>query len=156
VAVKIQYRYPTEQDIIDLAHNMRDNDIQELCAVTDLSPLAAVKASVGLSHKDYLYAASVNGELLCIGGACDSFEQTGIPWLLATRAMHKYNKLLTKEAKRCLPLMQQKWPVLTNLIDQRSTKNIKWLLALGFELKETYEIKPGMPVVRFEMRGNYV
>jgi len=104
----------------------------------------------------FLFSASVDGVLLCIGGASKHDDYTGIPWLLATKAMHKYTKTLTKEVRRCLPLMLQRWPILTNLVDVRSKQNIKWLQALGFELKETQEIKPAMPVIRFEMRVDHV
>ena len=148
---------PSEQDILDLAANLRPADCAELQAVCDLSPLAAVRASVRLSAPGFLFAAHVQTaaeaerRLLCIGGAADA--EVGVPWLLATPLLERYAKSLTREARVELRRMLQRWPVLANVIDARQTRCIQWLRALGFELREAQALKPGLPLLRFEMRG---
>ena len=127
----------------------------------DLSPLAAVRASVRLSAPGFLFAAHVQSacgsrrRLLCIGGAaCAGPEAVvGVPWLLATPLLRRYALSLTREARLELRRMLRRWPLLVNVIDARQSACIKWLAALGFELRETAALKPGLPLLRFEMRA---
>ena len=152
---------PSEQDILDLAANLRPADCAELEAVCDLLPLAAVRASVGLSAPGFLFAvhvqeaAGAERRLLCIGGAaCAAADAlTGVPWLLATPLLERYAKSLTRAARFELRRMLLRWPVLANVIDARQPVCIAWLVALGFEVRETAALKPGLPLVRFEMRA---
>jgi hypothetical protein len=152
---------PSEADILDLAANLRPADCAELEAVCDLTPLAAVRASVRLSAPGFLFAAHVRQaaeaepRLICIGGvACaSSAAVVGVPWLLATPLLERYAKSLTREARFELRRMLLRWPVLANLIDARQTACIQWLAALGFEIREAAALKPGLPLLRFEMRA---
>ena len=148
MAANIKMRFPNERDIIDLAEYMRQADIDELEAVCDLSPLDAVRASVRLSDPNFLFAAHADGRLLCIGGV--SVE--GAPWLLATDLMFRYSKRLTRDARRGVRMMLEKYPILSNVVDARHARAIRWLEAIGFEMKEMLEIKPGFAVLRFEIR----
>ena len=152
---------PSEQDILDLAANLRPADCAELFAVCELSPLAAVRASVGLSAPGFVFAAHVQTaaeaerRLLCIGGAACTVgdESVGVPWLLATPLLERYAKSLTREARLELRRMLVRWPVLSNVIDARQTGCIQWLAALGFVMRETAALRPGLPLLRFEMRA---
>ncbi len=152
---------PSEQDILDLAENLRPADCAELQAVCDLMPLAAVRASVLLSAPGFLFAAHVQAaagaerRLLCIGGAaCASLDAVvGVPWLLATPLLGCFAKSLTREARFELRRMLLRWTVLANVIDARQTACIQWLAALGFEMREVAALKPGLPLFRFEMRA---
>jgi len=135
----ISKAFPAEQDILDLAANLRPADSAELLAVCDLAPLAAVRESVRLSDPEFLFAAHVSVKagaerrLLCIGGAAcvSATASVGVPWLLATPLLDRYAKRLTLEARGELGRMLLRWPILSNLIDARQTATIRWLEGLG-------------------------
>jgi hypothetical protein len=143
---KITLRLPTLEVINQLGNDLRPCDSAELTAVTDLSPLQAVQASVRNSHPDFLWAYYADDVLLCIAGC----TLAGNPWLLATPALDNHLHHVTGEAKRQVRMMLQHWGKLSNIIDIRNSKAIRWLKALGFEFTETLEIKPGLPVIQFE------
>jgi hypothetical protein len=152
---------PSEQDILDLAANLRPADCAELQAVCDLTPLAAVRESLRWSAPGFVFAAHVRvtpdqeRQLLGIGGAaCSAADAVvGVPWLLATPLLDRYAKSLTREARAELRRMLRRWPLLSNLIDARQTAAIRWLAALGFEMREAEALKPGLPLLRFELRA---
>ena len=144
--VKITRRLPTNDAILQLGNNLRPCDSAELTAVTDLSPLQAVQASVRNSHLDFLWAYYADDTLLCIAGCTLS----GNPWLLATPALDDHLQHVTPEAKRQVRMMLKHWGKLSNVIDVRNRKTLRWLKALGFTLTETLAIKPGFPVIQFE------
>lgn len=144
--VKITRRWPTPEAINQLGNTMRPCDAAELIAVTTLTPLQAVQVSVRNSHIDFLWAYYADDTLLCIAGC----TLTGNPWLLATPALDSHLQHVTQEAKRQVRMMLQHWDKLSNSIDVRNIKTIRWLKALGFTLTETLEIRPGFPVIQFE------
>ena len=151
---KITMRLPTDQDIIELADTLRQSDRDELAVVCCYSAREAVLKSVLATDPDFLFAAHAGGTLLCIGGASSPslLSPVAVPWLLATDEMNKYTQRLTKDAKRGVRMMLDKWPILTNVIDVRNTMTIRWLKAIGFEFKETFAVRDNLPVIRFEMR----
>ncbi len=148
--VKITKRLPTDEDIQQLGNTMRPCDVAELSAVTHLSPLQAAQTSVNNSHPDFLWAYYADDTLLCIAGCTVS----GNPWLLATPALDNHLQHVTLEAKRQVRMMLRHWDKLSNIIDVRNRKTLRWLKALGFTLTETLEIKPGFPVIQFEKVSN--
>ena len=147
MAVKVTKRFPTYEDMVELTENMRKIDIDEIEAVTNLGTLECVVASVHNSEKDCCFAVFADGVLVCIYGC----SIVGNPWLLVTNAMDSHVLNLTRRTKRIVRMMSKRWPILSNIVDVRNKMTIRWLKTIGFTFKETIEIKPGFPVIRFEM-----
>jgi hypothetical protein len=145
--VNITHRTPTESDIIELGQSLRQWDIDELQAVTTQTPSDSVRASVLNSDPRYCWAYHADGKLLCLCGC----TRSGAPWLLATPLLNHHTKRLTQTVKREVRMMLKTYPRLANMIDVRSTQTIRWLTLLGFRFTETLELKPGFPVIFFEM-----
>ena len=152
MAVKVTKRFPTDEDILELTANMRQLDIDEIEAVTSLGTLDCVVASVHNSEKDCCFAVFADGVLVCIYGC----SIVGNPWLLVTNAMDSHVLNLTRRTKHIVRMMSKRWPILSNIVDVRNKMTIRWLKTIGFTFKETIEIKPGFPVIRFEMVSNEV
>ena len=147
MAVKVTKRFPTYDDMVKLAENMRQLDVDEIEAVTDLGTLECIVASVNNSEKDCCFAVFADGILVCIYGC----SITGNPWLLVTNQMDSHVINLTRRTKHIVRMMSKRWPILSNIVDVRNKMTIRWLKTIGFTFEETIEIKPGFPVIRFEM-----
>lgn len=145
MAAKITRKHPTDTDAVILATHLRLSDIEELKAVTELTPLQAIQVSIFNSVPEFLWAYYADDTLLCIAGC----SRTGNPWLLATPALQAHTLQLTKTAKQGVRMMLKTYPMLSNMIDVRQTQTIRWLEAIGFTMMDTLEIKPGYPVIRF-------
>ena len=138
--------------MVELTDNMRKIDIDEIEAVTNLGTLECVVASVHNSEKDCCFAVFADGVLVCIYGC----SIVGNPWLLVTNAMDSHVLNLTRRTKRIVRMMSKRWPILSNIVDVRNKMTIRWLKTIGFTFEETIEIKPGFPLIRFEMVNNEV
>lgn len=145
--VNITRHIPTEQDISELGQNLRQWDVNELQAVTSQTVAESVRASVLNSDPRYCWAYHADGKLLCLCGC----TRSGSPWLLATPLLNHHTKRLTQTVKHEVRMMLETYPRLANMIDVRSTQTIRWLKLLGFRFTETFELKPGFPVICFEM-----
>ena len=146
LVVNIKVRFPTEEDAITLAENLRESDANELKAVTDLTHLSAIRTSISNSDPELLWSFYADDDLLCIAGC----TRTGNPWLLATPTLNKHLKSLTQSAKTGVRMMLKTYPMLTNMIDVRQTMTIRWLEAIGFTMMDTLELKQGFPLLRFQ------
>ena len=148
---KITSRFPQDTDIVELAENMRQGDIDELAAVTDLKPCEAVIASVQASDAQFLRAWHVDGRLICIGGCSPVSVNTAAPWLLATDLLDAHVKSLHKLAAIEVIKMLAVYPLLRNVVDARQVKVIAWLERLGFEVTDAEPVKIGFGLKRFSM-----
>ncbi len=154
MATLIAFRLPTCADIEYLAAHLRASDLAELAAVSDLSPLQAVQASVACSDPEFVFAVFADQHLLAIGGASPTLEPgVAAPWLLATSRIDAHLWTLTRQSRRILALMLGKYSCLSNVIDQRQHGTLRWLQSLGFSLTGTLVYKPGIPLWRFELRS---
>lgn len=146
-------RFPNDEDIFDLSQNLRQCDIDELSAVCDDTPDEAIIKSLQASDLALTRAAHVDGKLACIFGCSPRTVNTAAPWLLCTDLIDDYSKTLTRDTREVVRNMLAKYPILTNVVDVRNTRTVAWLRVLGFEMMETVEYRPGLPLFRFEMRA---
>ena len=152
MAVKVTKRFPTYEDMVNLAENMRQVDIDEIEAVHDLEILPCIEYSVRSAAKGYCFSVFADDILVGIYGC----SVVGNPWLLATNEMNHHIINLTRRTKHIVRMMSKRWPILSNIVDCRNKMTIRWLKTIGFTFEETIEIKPGFPVIRFEMVNNEV
>jgi hypothetical protein len=147
-------RFPNDVDICDLAKGMRQADIDELDTVCEYPPDEAIIRSMQASSIAFLQAYhDADGQLICICGCSPQLDGSATPWMLSTDLLDRYSKSLTQIARSETKRMLATYQTLSNAVDVRNVKTIQWLKAIGFEMKETLELKPGLPVLRFEMRA---
>lgn len=151
MADKIICRFPTDMDVIHLADNLRQSDMDELAATCGLTPYEAVRLSVKASDTDFLKAWFADDQLLCIAGCSPLSNTKAAPWLLATPLMEHYQISLTRYARKGVDDMLSRYDLLSNIIDARQKTSIKWLKSLGFIFVH-YDDKRQYPLWRFERR----
>lgn len=145
---------PDDKAIETLAANMRQSDRDEMEAMGHTDALEVVRRSVQCSDANFSWAAYSGDKLLFIAG-CSRFKDApgvGVPWLLGTDELKHFTKTLTQVCKIEIKNMLNRYAVLMNVIDVRNVMTIRWLQSLGFEFKETLEINPGFPIIRFEVK----
>jgi hypothetical protein len=147
----ITYRLPTDKDIMDLAANMRQADIDELQVVCGLPPDQAVIESIKASDPELLRAYLADDQLVCITGCSPVDEHHARPWLLATGLLDGYYYRLQKETLGILNLMRAKYQYLSNVVDARNTMSIEWLKSLGFTVIQAPDVLGDNKVLSFYM-----
>lgn len=82
-------------------------------------------------------------------------SSVGVPWLLATPEFEEEGLEIVKQSKTYSELMKSRFRLLTNYVDARQEKSIRWLKWLGFTIEEA---KPygllQLPFHNFWMKGN--
>ena len=152
MADKIEIREVEEADIDLLVENMREHDVQEVNAATNMGIENAVKTSVKLSS--YSKTGLVNDELVCMWGVCpiSLISGSGSPWMLGTDLIEKKQRVFLRRSKPWLDDIRKDYRYLENFVDARNVLSVKWLKWLGFEMDEAepYGIH-GEPFHKFTM-----
>lgn len=120
-----------------LAVNLRQSDVEEIAASSQLTPMEALMGSVRVSERGWIIR--VDGEPVCIFGAAPSgLPGGGIVWMLGTPRMDERRVALSicRNFRPYLDELHRKWPVLWNNIDARNQKSMDWLRWGGFRLIE--------------------
>lgn len=153
MAVDVQFRAATEDDIRHLHDNMRKADWDEVEAATG-DVMRALLASFRTSN--WAEACVINGELACVIGLAPLrglLGRVAAPWMLGTPVIDRNRSVLINESKRYRDRMLSEYPHLLNCVDARNKKSIRWLRWLGFTI---YPAKPygdaQIPFHLFEMK----
>lgn len=150
----------TWDDVATVALNIREEERSEIEAATGMHPLPALVISAELSA--LTHTTKVCGETLCIWGVQETEspvlgERHGSVWLISTDAIERHPRAFWKECLAHLPRLFDSWDVLTNAIDVRHEKAIRWAERLGFQLEPPapYGVE-GLPFRKFSLRKEHL
>lgn len=113
---------------------------------------AEIRRTVGTSAPGYVAWAS--DKMICIFGVVPLSIVTGrgMPWLLGTDEMERHPGAVMRISSRYIRGMAATFSHLSNHVDARNTRSVKWLRRLGFTVHEPEPFGPyGAPFHRFEM-----
>ena len=130
----IDFYEPTIEHMLELRDRMALDDQQEILAQGH-GIMEAVRSSVKGSKE--CVAIFVDGKLACITGLIvdDSLTEGVYPWLLGTETMQQHPRLVIKYTRQLLQRWLAEHPEMSNFVDARHTRAIRWLKYFGAELE---------------------
>ncbi|MDW4578486.1 MULTISPECIES: hypothetical protein [Enterobacteriaceae] len=133
--IDVQLLPATEDHIQLILPNVRPADIDELYAVSLMSTEDAIR--VGIRTATMAWSGFANGELVTIFGVSPAsmIGGNGIPWLVSTHLVEKYQKTFLRGSRHALQAMLDVYPRLENYVDERNYTAKAWLHWLGFHLE---------------------
>lgn len=146
------WRLVKQSDFEELLNlKLREADTLELQASLGVTgPLAIAEC---LIHSERTWVGIDDGDIICVFGLGAVPPDVGIPWMLGTEGIDKVALTFLKESREIVKLMLDYYPYLTNLVDARHTKAIRWLKWLGFSFDSEpwYQLDPDVPFLKFFM-----
>jgi hypothetical protein len=138
---------PEHIDIV--AAGARELDIEEIFASSGQS----VRECLEFGFANSLYvSAIVSGEEPVALMGVTPYEGFGLPWLIATEKAARFPIQFLKISRHYVITVQEQFPVMLNYVDDRHTKSIHYLKAVGFTV---YDPEPygflNLPFRRFEL-----
>ena len=139
-----QYRPATVGDAVQVANNLRPEDLQELEGLghTPLGvPFSVLASDVAVAF------FSKEGVIAGVAGIVpDAQEGVGIIWMLCTPEVQKEPFTFVRQAKKWLADEQRNYRLLWNLADARNQFHHKLLKMLGFKALSSIPMQPyGLP-----------
>jgi hypothetical protein len=126
-----QYRKATVADAIEVANNLRPEDLDELLRLGH--DRLGVALSVVFSDVAVSFFNS-EGEIAGVAGICPGAEDgIGLIWMLCTPVVQTQPHTFVRQAKKWLKTEQGNYRLLWNLADARNIYHHKLLKMLGFK-----------------------
>jgi len=136
----------TEEDALYLSKNLRQEDINECKAHSNLEPKTALLNGVKYSH---LPLTIFNKDKpVFISGVVPQANNVGMIWLLSSPELEKMSITFLRNCKKVLECFHTTFPVVFNYVDARNTLHINWLKWMGFTFINVYE-KFGYEKIKF-------
>lgn len=104
-------------------------DREELWAVAAVTPDDAMR--IGLRDSDYARTGLFDGVPVAMGGI-----NRGIAWLVTTDLIENNVRLFLRESRREIEQAMTGYERLSNYVDARNRKAIRWLRWLGFTIDD--------------------
>lgn len=142
----IEFRAPTEADIVDLGQRMRAQDAEECRIGAGLMPEQALRESVRTS--DWACAFAADGVTMAIFGVCSDGMFSAAPWMLSAHGIEKHARTIVREAPRFVGEMRRSGQALSNVVHADNRAAIRFIRWCGFKLGDAIVIE-GEPFVCF-------
>jgi hypothetical protein len=136
MAHKLRFFKPTPEIVSFVAKHMRKADRAEVKAMSGRPPLDILLEGIDLSHECYALATPIKSIPCAILGIIPvqrGAVEVGAPWMLGTDDLIKHVMHFHRGALESLNKLNERWGVLTNLVDRRNIAHIRWLHHLGFK-----------------------
>jgi hypothetical protein len=136
-----------------MAPNLRQADLEELTASTDLPPLEALLYSIETTPETWA-CVDDDGQPFALYGTGRE-EDHGAPWMLGTDGIERHWRWFLRNTPRIIEDVSRGYPLLFNAVDARNTVHVRWLEWAGFTvLPDTFPGPKGHPFHPFFMRSN--
>jgi hypothetical protein len=125
-----------DRQIAQVALNLRKADFDEVFASTGESPHYAIQEGWDFSLRRWIVLDKNDVPVAVLGVRPQhTFSDIGIPWLLGTDGLSKMSKFFLKASKPILEEMKKGFSSLSNYVDARYIKAVRWLRWLGFNIE---------------------
>lgn len=132
-----------------VATRMRQEDVDELWALSRTKPVAAVRASIRVSTEAYV--AYVGEEPVAVFGvSAPVIGGYGVPWFLGTRGVDGHETTYFRMARRFIAHLLTKCDTLENMADARNRRTLVFLSRLGFAMSEPFRVPSGAYAIMFK------
>ncbi|MCV6545692.1 MAG: hypothetical protein OIF56_00140 [Cohaesibacter sp.] len=154
--VKIDIVPATKDHAKAIAPYMRQADRDEVMAGSGHLPLEALLFS--LNQSDQAWTGRVDGvPAVMFGvGTINLLYRIGAPWLLGTEAVERHSLVFLRHSMLWKSHLLSLYDELHNVVDDRNDVSKRWLVWLGFELGEPFDLGNGICFRSFWMRNLHV
>ena len=126
-------RSATLADVRSVAARLREADRQEVLAAVGVDPRLVFPAQYAEGREILAAGLQENDRAEIIFG-CDPMTgdaSVGIIWMVSTEVMYDHPVEFVTTSRRIFQDYQSRYRVLTNFVDARNERHIKWLRWLG-------------------------
>lgn len=111
---------------------LRAADLAEIKASCGLEPIAALRRSLELSERAWVFLGDTGRPVFMFGVAPWPGSTFGCPWMIATVDAAHYRRDLMKHTPQCFAEAGRGYTALTNFVQASHREAIRWLTRAGF------------------------
>ena len=129
-------RPATADDVRYVADNLREADREEILASVGIEPSIALPQYLAEGREVYAAGLCMDNRAEILYGLDPIFgvERAAVIWLLSTDRIYDFPVEFVVRTRELYDEAHTRFDLLTNFIDARNTRHIKWLKFLGFTM----------------------
>lgn len=120
-------------DAYTIGHNLRPEDRAEVLAAGGVHPAFLLHSYVAQGRE--VHVSGIEGytgpEIIWGVDPVPGEPLVGVPWMLSTPVIYDYPVEFAVASRSIWTELHSRFPLLTNFIDARNTRHIRWLEWLG-------------------------
>lgn len=132
-------RQATLEDLISLAPRLREEDKDEILANSGAPPEMALPAFLSPTTFVCGVLESDTPEIVMGYQTVESAPNAALVWMLSSPVLFDYPQRFAPVSRAIIDKWHEHYEVLTNFVDARNTRHIKWLEWLGFKMLKRIE-----------------
>lgn len=125
-------RRATIEDVTYIAQNLRQADRNECDATTAMPPELFLPRAVGACRDVWTFHRNDGLPVGVFGVDPTSIPEVGIVWMVSTDVINDHKREFLTECVPIVDMLNNKYPIITNMVDARNTLHHRWLKWLGF------------------------
>jgi hypothetical protein len=130
--LKPHLRIATEDDCIYLSKNLREEDYQEIKAVTGLPALLSLLIGLKISSVPLVICDEQSKPVAMLGVVPTGL--IGSIWMVGTKDLKRISLSFLRHSKKVCDVIKGKHQMLHNYVDSRNKLHINWLKWMGFTI----------------------
>ena len=133
---KFHWRKSTPNDIVEVAANMRQEDIEEIYAYSGSNPKSSLIYCY-FASQPCMTMVGRKGNIMGMYGVIPIRKNIGKIWMLGHRTMtsdYKDVRAFLRNSPIELDKFKMNYPILYNFVDARNTTHVKWIKYMGFSI----------------------
>ncbi|HAI44454.1 MAG TPA: hypothetical protein DCM40_43315 [Maribacter sp.] len=126
----------TPNDVIEVASNMRQEDIEEIYAYSGADPKSSLIYCY-FGSQPCMTMVGRKGNIMGMYGVIPVRKNMGKIWMLGHRTMttdYKDVRAFLRNSPIELDKFKMNFPILFNYVDARNTTHVKWIKYMGFSI----------------------
>ena len=133
---KFHWRKSTPNDIVEVAANMRQEDIEEIYAYSGSNPKSSLIYCY-FASQPCMTMVGRKGNIMGMYGVIPIRKNIGKIWMLGHRTMttdYKDIRAFLRNSPIELDKFKMNYPILFNYVDARNRTHVKWINYMGVSL----------------------
>ena len=133
---KFHWRKSTPNDIVEVAENMRQEDIEEIRAYSGSEPKSSLMYCY-FGSKPCMTMVGRKGNVMGMYGVIPVRKNMGKIWMLGHESMtsdYQDVRAFLRNSPVELNKFHMNYPILFNFVDARNTTHVKWIKYMGFSI----------------------
>jgi hypothetical protein len=134
-------RRASREDVMSVARRLRLEDRQEVMAACGLPPEAALPPYIDQGREVWVAGLVEDNQPEIVYGLdpIPYVESAAVVWVLSTPRLYDYPVEFVHNTLRLREEWHARFELLTNYIDERNTRHIRWLKWMGFTIIRRHE-----------------
>lgn len=150
-------RRPTHDDIEFVIQNIRDEDVEEINAMSGENVHDILMSTANIKDNSWVWERCGTVHAIFGVNPVPDKKGVGVVWMLATKSFDEHFMTFASASRSVFKSVVEGYDYIFNYVYEKNIKSIKWLVWLGFTVRDAEKIGVnGAKFHRFEMVVEHV